>query len=59
MKTFTKLISVLLLLALLLAPALPASARGLGKGHPAGRVIFGQDFVLKAGETLNGDLVVF
>jgi hypothetical protein len=45
----------LLLLALLLAPAAPAYALN---GPRNGRVIIGQDFTLKSGETLDGDLVV-
>jgi acetyltransferase-like isoleucine patch superfamily enzyme len=59
MKNIAKLITVLMLLTILLAPAAPASARGLGRDLSAGRVIFGDDFVLKTGETLDGDLVVF
>jgi cytoskeletal protein CcmA (bactofilin family) len=45
----------LVLLALLLLPAAPAYAQG---GPSDGRVIIGQDFTLKSGETLSGDLVV-
>lgn len=44
----------LVLLALFLLPASPAHAQGPHDG----RLIIGQDFTLKSGETLNGDLVV-
>jgi len=44
----------LVLLALFLLPASPAYAQGPHDG----RLIIGQDFTLKSGETLNGDLVV-
>jgi hypothetical protein len=50
-----KIIYSLLLLLLLLAPAVPAYAQG---GPSDGKVIIGQDFTLKSGETLTGDLVV-
>lgn len=50
-----KLFYGLVLLALLMLPASPAYAQG---GPHDGRVIIGQDFTLKSGETLNGDLVV-
>lgn len=54
MKTNRKLAVVLILLALLLLPARPAGARGLLDGQ----VIFGGEFTLKSGETLDDDLVV-
>lgn len=57
MKKFTKLILVFAVLAFLLAPARSAQAQSpSGNG---GKVIFGQSFTLKSGETLGGDLVVF
>lgn len=59
MKNIMKSIAVILLLALLLLPALPASARGLGDVSPGGKIIFGDNFVLKSGETLGGDLIIF
>ncbi len=45
----------LILLALLLLPARSAYALS---GPMDGRVVIGQDFTLKSGDTLNGDLVV-
>jgi len=59
MKSITKYIAVILLLAILLLPALPVSARGLAQGAPGGKIIFGDSFTLKADETLSGDLIVF
>lgn len=59
MKTIFKSLTILLFLALLLAPAAPASAQGLSVGLREGRVIFGDNYVLAEGETLDGDLVVF
>jgi cytoskeletal protein CcmA (bactofilin family) len=59
MKITFKFIAITLLLALMLLPALPASAQGLGSGSPGGKIIFGDNFVLEAGETLSGDLVIF
>ena len=58
MKPITKLFSVLALLALLLIPVSPAFALELGP-YDGGPVIFGGNYTLKSGETLNGDLVVF
>src|SRR5512143_77348 len=49
-----KVLYGLVLLALFLLPASPAYAQGPHDG----RLIIGQDFTLKSGETLNGDLVV-
>ncbi len=46
----------LVLLMLLLAPV--GSAYAQTNGHLDGRVVIGQDFTLKSGETLEGDLVV-
>ena len=56
MKRTTKLVYLLLLLALLLIPATPALAKGPLDGGP---VIFGGNYTLESGETLNSDLVVF
>lgn len=50
-----KLLYSLMLLVVLVLPAAPAYALGSPRD---GRVVVGQDFTLKAGETLNGDLVV-
>ena len=46
---------MLVLLVLLLAPASPVYAQS---GEP-GKIVFGDNFTLKSGEKLNGDLVVF
>jgi hypothetical protein len=54
-----KLITLVLMLAFLLVPTSFASARGLYGGSMDGRVIFGDNFTLASGDTLNGDLVVF
>ena len=51
-----KLIYALMLLMLLLLPA--RSAFAWEGGMLDGRVIIGQNFTLKSGDTLNGDLVV-
>lgn len=67
MKSITKYIAVMLLLAVLLLPALPVFAEGLAEVLPGvpqgapqgGKIIFGDNFILKAGETLSGDLIVF
>jgi hypothetical protein len=56
MKHTTKLMTVLVLLALMLIPAVPARALGPYDGGP---VIFGGNYTLVSGDTLNGDLVVF
>ncbi len=50
-----KLVYTLILLAALLVPTVPAAALGPSLD---GRVIIGQDFTLKSGETLTGDLVI-
>lgn len=55
MNKLIKSLTLLLLLVLLLAPASPAYAQS---GDP-GKIVFGDNFTLKSGETLNGDLVVF
>src|SRR6202142_3972752 len=54
--TMKKLLCALPILLLLLLPIAPAYAF---TGHLDGRVVFGQSFTLKSGETLDGDLVVF
>ncbi len=63
MKNIAKFIAVSLLLILLLLPALPVSARGMAdapQGVPqGGKIIFGDNYILKSGETLSGDLVIF
>jgi hypothetical protein len=51
-----KLLYVLPILVLLFLPITPAHAF---TGNLDGRVVFGQSFTLKSGETLDGDLVVF
>ncbi len=51
-----KLLYALPMLLLLLLPVAPAYALN---SHLDGRVVFGQNFTLKSGETLDGDLVVF
>ena len=59
MKTILKLLSGLLLLALLLTPTMSASAGGTTRDLSEGKVVFGSNFELGKGETLDGDLVVF
>ncbi|MGQ9832794.1 MAG: hypothetical protein ACUVRJ_03190 [Candidatus Villigracilaceae bacterium] len=54
MKPISKILAALFLLAFLLSPAVSVAAAG----HRDGKVIFGNNFTLKAGETLSGDLVV-
>lgn len=53
---FTRILQPLLVVVTMLAVAVPAFA---SDGQPPGQVIFGQDFTLQSGQTLNGDLVVF
>jgi hypothetical protein len=55
MKIINKLITAALLACVLLLPASSVQA----SGSPEGRVIFGDDFTLEAGKTLDGDLAVF
>ncbi|MEP6894121.1 MAG: polymer-forming cytoskeletal protein [Chloroflexota bacterium] len=55
MNKIIKSFTLLVLLVLLLAPAIPVYAQGGGPG----KIIFGDNFTLKSGEELNGDLVVF
>lgn len=59
MKKTIKLFLLMLALAILLLPTSAAHARGLSVGLQDGRVIFGDNFTLQSGDTLNGDLVVF
>ncbi len=59
MKTTLKLVTLMLLLALLFLPTSAVYARGFSSGLLDGRVIFGDNFTLKSGDTLTGDLVVF
>ncbi len=53
-----KIFFSLVLLALFLLPAAPAFAQGGPGDGGNGRVVIGQDFVLKSGDTIQGDLVV-
>ena len=55
MNKILKTLTLLFLLVLLIAPASPAYAQS---GEP-GKIVFGDNFTLKSGEKLNGDLVVF
>jgi hypothetical protein len=55
MKTTMKSIIMLILILLLVVPAQSAQA----KGFIDGKVIFGDNFTLPSGQTLDGDLVVF
>jgi hypothetical protein len=55
MNKLIKSFTLLVLLMLLLAPASPVYAQGGGPG----KIIFGDNFTLKSGDKLNGDLVVF
>ena len=59
MKNTFKLLALTLLLALILLPASVVYARGSSGRMLDGRVIFGDNFTLQSGDTLNGDLVVF
>ena len=59
MKKIFKLFTLALLLALILLPTSAVYARGNSGGLLDGRVIFGDNFTLESGDTLNGDLVVF
>jgi len=56
MKITIKMVSVFLLAMLVFVPLQSAAAKGTTFD---GRVIFGQSYTLKSGETLNGDLLVF
>jgi len=55
MNKIYRSLTLLVLLMLLLVPASPVYAQSGGPG----KVIFGDNFTLKSGDTLNGDLVVF
>ena len=59
MKKNFKLLPLMLLLALLILPTSAVHARGLSGRLLDGRVIFGDNFTLQSGDTLQGDLVVF
>jgi len=54
MNKIVKSLTLLVLLLLLIAPARPVYAQGGGPG----KVVFGDNFTLKSGDELNGDLVV-
>jgi cytoskeletal protein CcmA (bactofilin family) len=56
MKNVLKVFSVLLLALFFLLPAQPAAA---ASGTLDGQVIFGQVYVLKSGDTMEGNLLVF
>jgi len=56
MKPIQKLFSLVLLTMLAFVPLQSAAARGTSFD---GKVIFGQSYILKSGETLTGDLLVF
>jgi hypothetical protein len=58
MKKTWKLLTYLLLLAILLVPTHPAQAQGPGPGG-GGQVLFGRNYTVSSGETYQGDLVVF
>mgnify|MGYP001101232045 CR=1 FL=1 len=53
---FTRVLQTLLVIGTMLAMAVPALA---SDGQPPGQVVFGQDFTLQSGQTLDGDLLVF
>lgn len=55
MKPVFRILTLLAVLAMLLAPTGDVHARGLGEG----RIVFGGSFILHSDETLDGDLVVF
>jgi hypothetical protein len=59
MRTFGKALTFLTLLVLALMPLQSAQARGLADKTEDGTILFGENFTLKSGETLKGDLVVF
>jgi hypothetical protein len=55
MNKIFRSLTLLILLFLLLAPASPVYAQSGGPG----KIIFGDNYTLKSGDKLNGDLVVF
>jgi hypothetical protein len=59
MKNTFKLLTLMLLLALIILPTSAVYARSLSGRMLDGRVIFGDNFTLQSGDTLSGDLVVF
>ncbi len=54
MKFTARILPLLLLVALVVVPLQSAGAKGLANGE----VIFGQTYLLKSGQTLDGDLVI-
>jgi cytoskeletal protein CcmA (bactofilin family) len=56
MKTFLRVVSILVLALVLFVPLQSA---GAASASFDGQVIFGQSFTLKSGQSLNGDLLVF
>ncbi len=56
MKKIYKVIALFALMSFLLMPTQAVQAQGPEGG---GKVVFGEDFTLKSGDTLGGDLVVF
>lgn len=56
MKKIYKVIAMLALFAILFVPAGSADAQDSSEN---GALVFGEDFTLKSGETLDGDLIVF
>ncbi len=56
MKKIYKMIALFALMSFLLMPTQAVQAQGPEGG---GKVVFGEDFTLKSGDTLGGDLVVF
>ena len=57
MKKIFRVLTLFAFLALLLLPT--GTAHAQGPNPDGGRVIFGNDFTLKSGDTYSGDLVVF
>lgn len=58
MKNTIRFLFLVLLLALAVIPSSAVFAQGEGPGND-GKIVFGQNFTLKSGDTFNGDLVVF
>ena len=56
MKRIIQIASLMVLVLLVFVPLQPAAAQGTSND---GKVVFGQSFTLKKGETLSGDLLVF
>lgn len=53
---FKQILLTLLIVVTMLLVVIPAFA---SDGQPPGQIVFGQDFTLQSGQTLNGDLIVF